>query len=163
DGASRSRLATVLYTSAEALRIATQLLYPIMPDATAKIWRQLGQSSELSSLSLESVRSPLETGGKVGKVEPDFPRLEGESTVKRLHRLQQEPVAKGFPNKQVEPAAAAQPVSTEKLAIEDFLKLDLRVGEVRTAERVKGASKLLRLEVDIGTEIRQIVAGIAEA
>ena len=49
------------------------------------------------------------------------------------------------------------------IQLEDFLKLDLRAGEVRVAERVKGATKLLRLEVDIGTEVRQIVSGIAEA
>jgi methionyl-tRNA synthetase len=50
-----------------------------------------------------------------------------------------------------------------KIGIEDFAKIELRVGQVKTAEKVKGADKLLRLEVDIGTEIRQIVAGIAEA
>jgi methionyl-tRNA synthetase len=61
------------------------------------------------------------------------------------------------------PSGALAPVSLDRLPIEDFLKWDLRVGEVRVAERVKGASKLLRLEVDIGTEVRQIVAGIAEA
>jgi methionyl-tRNA synthetase len=50
-----------------------------------------------------------------------------------------------------------------KIGIEDFAKVDLRVGQVKVAEKVKGADKLLRLEVDIGTEVRQVVAGIAEA
>ncbi len=58
------------------------------------------------------------------------------------------------------PAAAA---SDGKISIEDFAKVELRVGQVKVAEKVKGADKLLRLEVDLGTEVRQVVAGIAEA
>lgn len=50
-----------------------------------------------------------------------------------------------------------------KISIDDFVKIDLRVGQVKTAEKVKGADKLLRLEVDLGTEVRQVVAGIAES
>jgi len=57
-------------------------------------------------------------------------------------------------------AAAASP---NQITIDDFLKVELRVGEVKVAERVKGADKLLRLEVDIGSEVRQVVAGIAKA
>jgi methionyl-tRNA synthetase len=159
----RSRLATVLYTSAEALRVATGLLAPIMPDSAGKIWRQLGIGSDLSALSFDDLKkSPLRTGEKIGKVEPVFPRLPKEETVGKLLRLQEQASSTGLPAK----AAAApseQPAATERISIEDFLKVDMRVGEVRTAERVKGASKLLRLEVDIGTEVRQIVAGIAEA
>lgn len=162
-GEDRSRLATVLYTSAEALRVATQLLSPIMPEATARIWRQLGQTTELSSLSLKSIReSPLEPAEKIGKVEPVFPRLEKEAAIRKLVQLQERISGKGLPVKPAAETVGAAAGSGEKIAIEDFLKVDLRVGEVRSAERVKGASKLLRLEVDIGTEVRQIVAGIAE-
>ena len=61
-------------------------------------------------------------------------------------------------------AAATVPVSADgKISIEDFMKVELRVGMVKVAEKVKGADKLLRLEVDIGTEVRQLVAGIALA
>jgi len=162
-GEARSKLATVLYTSAEAVRIATQLLAPVMPEASAKIWGQLGQTSDLSSLSMDSIREhPLETGEKIGKVEPVFPRMEKEAAVKKLMQLQEQASGKGLPAKTAEPMGA-EPSAVEKLSIDDFMKLELRVGEVRVAERVKGASKLLRLEVDIGTEVRQIVAGIAEA
>jgi methionyl-tRNA synthetase len=59
------------------------------------------------------------------------------------------------------PAAAA--VLEGKISIEDFAKVELRVGQVKVAEKVKGADKLLRLEVDLGNEVRQVVAGIAEA
>ena len=165
SGEARSRLATVLYTAAEGLRIATQLLSPIMPESTFRIWRQLGQTTELSSLTLKSVReTPLETGEKIGKVEPVFPRMEKEATIRKLTELQDLISKRGPAAKPAAvPEGSAQAVVSERIAIDDFLKLDLRVGEVRLAERVKGASKLLRLEVDIGTEIRQIVAGIAEA
>jgi methionyl-tRNA synthetase len=61
------------------------------------------------------------------------------------------------------PAPASAPATNSKISIDDFAKIELRVGEVKTAEKVKGADKLLRLEVDIGSEVRQIVAGIAEA
>jgi methionyl-tRNA synthetase len=76
----------------------------------------------------------------------------------------------------VQPSAARQPAATPsapakpaaaipdgKISIDDFAKVELRVAQVKTAERVKGADKLLRLEVDLGTEVRQLVAGIAEA
>lgn len=61
------------------------------------------------------------------------------------------------------PAQAAPPVADGKISIDDFMKVELRVGQVKAAEKVKGADKLLRLEVDIGTEVRQLVAGIALA
>ena len=60
-------------------------------------------------------------------------------------------------------AASVAPTTDNKISIDDFLKVELRVGEVKVAEKVKGADKLLRMEVDIGTEVRQIVAGIAKA
>src|SRR6185437_9984882 len=61
------------------------------------------------------------------------------------------------------PAAAADATADSKITIDDFAKVELRVAQVKVAEKVKGADKLLRLEVDLGTEMRQIVAGIAEA
>jgi methionyl-tRNA synthetase len=59
-------------------------------------------------------------------------------------------------------APAAAPVAAEKIGIEDFAKVEMRVGQIKTAERIVGADKLLKLTVDIGTEIRQICAGIAQ-
>lgn len=81
-----------------------------------------------------------------------------------------QPKPEPMPATQAQPAAQAAPVPPQAtpatdstISIEDFAKLDLRVGQVVVAEKVKGADKLLRLEVDIGTEVRQVVAGIAEA
>jgi methionyl-tRNA synthetase len=67
------------------------------------------------------------------------------------------------PATQVAPAKPAAAIPDGKISIDDFAKVELRVAQVKTAERVKGADKLLRLEVDLGTEVRQLVAGIAEA
>ena len=182
DEASLSRLATVLYTSAEALRIVTALAHPAIPEATAKIWDQLGLG-DIKKFSLSDLKwGQLKLGGKLGRVEPVFPRAD-KSAIERMQKLedqQQVPRAtEAVPSAEparatgatfaAEPAAAraaAKPsaIPTDgKITIDDFAKIELRVGQVKVAEKVKGADKLLRLEVDLGTEVRQVVAGIAEA
>ena len=177
DENSRARLATVLYTSAEALRIVTVLAHPAIPDATKKIWTQLGLG-DITKFSLADLRwGQLKLGTKLGKVEPVFPRAD-KSAIERMQQMeeQQKPVAT-----EAQPAVAAsaaqsasqgsaalnnpvaQATSGGKISIDDFAKVELRVAQVKVAERVKGADKLLRLEVDLGNETRQILAGIAEA
>src|SRR5262249_53451502 len=175
DEGSRARLATVLYTSAEALRIVTALAHPVMPDATAKIWAQLGLG-EIKKFDLSSLQwGQLHLGTKLGEIQAVFPRAD-KSAVERMHKLEE---AKNVPAGEaasatspvqptvaaiadVSPKRAATPPDG-KISIDDFAKVELRVAQVKTAERVKGADKLLRIEVDLGTEIRQLVAGIAEA
>ena len=166
DEESRSRLATVLYTAAEALRIATVLAYPVIPDATAKIWVQMGLG-DIKKLALSDLGwGQLRLATKLGDIQPVFPRAD-KSAIERMQKMEEEqrgPVAET-------PAAPAQanapqlaPAATnEKISIEDFAKIELRVGLVKVAERVPKADKLLRLEIDIGTEVRQVLAGIAEA
>jgi len=198
---ARARLATVLYTSAEALRVVTALVHPVIPESTARIWQQLGLG-DIGKFDLRQLRwGQLPIATKVGKVEPVFPRADN-STIQRMQQMEQErstvsetkPAtaevqAAGTAAQAGQPAAqaatgsafaapadisasvlaaaeasSAQPtVSNNKITIDDFLKVELRVGEVKVAERVKGADKLLRMEVDIGSEVRQIVAGIAKA
>src|ERR1700742_3549738 len=191
---SRSRLATILYTAAEALRIVTALAHPVLPESTARIWTQLGLG-EISKFNLADLKwAQLPLGGKLGKVEPVFPRAD-KTTIERMQQMEQErqsasqnsttgtaaaaaPAGEGAKAGQpatqaahgptdAAPAAKAAttvPVSADgKISIDDFLKVELRVGQVKAAEKVKGADKLLRLEVDIGTEVRQLVAGIALA
>jgi methionyl-tRNA synthetase len=180
DESHRARLATVLYTSAEALRIVTALAHPVIPQATAKIWSQMGLG-DITKVSLADLRwGQLPLGTKLGKVEPVFPRAD-KSTIERMQKMeeQQRPAAADGQSGAAETAhveadartrpASPQPLSATSLAvdgkitIDDFAKVELRVAQVKVAERVKGADKLLRLEVDLGTETRQILAGIAEA
>jgi methionyl-tRNA synthetase len=174
DDESRSRLGTILYTSAEALRIVTALVHPVIPDATAKIWAQLGLGN-LQKFSLSDLQwGQLKLGTKLGDVQAVFPRAD-KSAIERMQQLEEQErgaAAVAVAEEKVQqvtpvvPASAPPPVATTtdgKISIEDFAKVELRVGQVKVAERVKGADKLLRLEVDLGTEVRQVVAGIAEA
>jgi methionyl-tRNA synthetase len=166
----KARLATVLYTSAEALRIVTALAHPVIPEATAKIWEQLGLG-EIKGLALSELQwGQLGLGTKLGAVKAVFPRAD-KSAVERMQKMEDEgrsgaPVVTEAAPAPVAPVAAepvAKPASDGKITIDDFAKVELRVALVKVAEKVKGADKLLRLEVDLGTEVRQIVAGIAEA
>ena len=176
DEQSRSRLATVLYTSAEALRIVTALAHPVIPEATAKIWAQLGLG-DIKKFSLKDLTwGQLHLGTKLGKVEPVFPRAD-KSAIERMQKMEEQgraPVggateAQPAQKPAAEPARATQAVAAAvatpdgKITIDDFAKVELRVGQVKIAERVPKADKLLRLEVDLGTEVRQVVAGIAES
>ena len=169
DEENRARLATVLYTSAEALRIATALAHPVMPEATAKIWAQLGLG-EIKDFALSNVKwGQLKLGTKLGEVHPVFPRAD-KSAIERMQRMESE--QRITPAEDIKtvvtevPLTAAKPapaVSDGKITIDDFAKVELRVGQVKVAERVPKADKLLRLEVDMGTEVRQVLAGIAES
>ncbi len=169
DEQSRARLATVLYTSAEALRIVTALAHPAIPDATAKIWSQLGLG-EIAAVDLKQLCwGQLQLGTRLGEVKAVFPRAD-KSAVERMQKMEETPASVVAPSVQaavaVKSDSAAKPATTlpdGKISIDDFAKVELRVAQVKTAERVKGADKLLRLEVDLGTEVRQLVAGIAEA
>jgi methionyl-tRNA synthetase len=176
DENSRSRLATVLYTSAEALRIATALAHPVIPDATTKIWAQMGLG-DIKKLALGDLAwGQLRLGTKLGEVQPVFPRAD-KSAIERMQQMEDQQRGSAveeakLPAAQPSPAPP-QPVVTApattpspnggKITIDDFAKIDLRVGVVKVAERVPKADKLLRLEIDIGSEVRQVVAGIAEA
>jgi methionyl-tRNA synthetase len=183
DEDSRSRLGTVLYTSAEALRIVTALVHPVMPEATAKIWSQLGLGP-IQDFSLSDLKwGQLRLGTRLGKIEPVFPRAD-KSAIERMQQIEDKNRIQGVPATEAQPAPvaavpavapqgasqgsaalnkAATTTTDGKITIDDFAKVELRVAQVKVAERVKGADKLLRLEVDLGTETRQILAGIAEA
>jgi methionyl-tRNA synthetase len=166
DEASRARLATILYTSAEALRIVTVLAHAVIPDSTARIWAQLGLGEIRAVRVSDLVWGQLQAGTQLGKVEPVFPRAD-KTSVERMHQMEEErrsPAPTETAASPAAPAPSATPAPADaKITIDDFAKIELRVGLIKAAERVKGADKLLRLEVDIGTEVRQILAGIAEA
>ncbi len=193
DDVSRARLGTILYTSAEALRVVTALAHPVIPESSARIWAQLGLGEIVNFKLAELKWGQLPLGTKIGKVEPVFPRAD-KSVVEKMQAMEQErrtptvetekkagaaaqPAGRAV---EVKPApapaasAAGAPATTPaakagagppegKISIDDFAKVELRVGQVKLAEKVQGADKLLRLEVDLGSETRQVVAGIAEA
>jgi methionyl-tRNA synthetase len=241
--------ARVLATAAEAIRIITALVYPILPDSAAKVWRQLGQG-EIADAAKNSFLTELSWGGlkagtRFAEPAPLFPRAEKDA-VERMQNIEDQnsrsvietassgnagscgaansgiaaksdtttsapaaktagkgAIVKKIAEKQeawkdvpvdsvgddaaaeaqayetvalaAAPVAAeeqppappqgselAPPQGSQQITIDDFIKVDLRVAQILVAERVPKADKLLRLEVDLGYEKRQILAGIAQ-
>jgi methionyl-tRNA synthetase len=214
--------ARVLATAAEAIRVITALVYPILPESAAKVWRQLGQG-EIAEAAKTSFLTNLAWGGlkagtKFGEPAPLFPRAEKDA-VERMQNIEEQnnktvieaaggsaeaaakavqtaaPVAAAVPAPATKtPAAVAPKVAettdlvaavapavtatssavpaaapaaatveeTQHISIDDFVKVELRVAQILVAERIPKADKLLRLEVDLGYEKRQILAGIAQ-
>jgi methionyl-tRNA synthetase len=163
---ARDLLDGILYTTAESLRIATVLLSPLLPESTAKIWKQLGMTEPLESVRLDRLAwGQLPPGQTIGEVAPVFPRIDMKEAIAKMQEL--EAVATAEQNvmlgKAPKPEAVATPIS-DRISIDDFAKVEMRVGQVLSAEPVKGADKLLHIKIDIGEpQPRTIVAGIAEA
>ena len=169
---ARLKLEATLYNSAEVLRIAAALLYPVMPKVGTDIWRLLGQTTSLEQARWEQLKwGQLEPGTRVGEAVALFPRLDVGESIEKLAQLEemvlkeQAEIMGKEEAKQLPAVDGAQPQSdAPKIDIEDFAKVDMRVGRVKSAEKVKKADRLLHLMVDIGeAEPRSIVAGIAEA
>jgi methionyl-tRNA synthetase len=162
--AEAKKLDSVLFHSAESLRIIAALLTPVMPKTAQTLWEQLGLDGKASSTPLpELAWSDALTGRTIRTGASLFPRLDPKEVLKKMESSN-EPVS-------AEPAAAAPAEAVAapagnlapQITIDDFSKIDLRVATVVEAERVKGADKLLRLIVDLGFEKRQLLAGIALA
>jgi methionyl-tRNA synthetase len=213
--------ARVLATAAESIRIITALVYPILPESAAKVWRQLGQG-EIADAARQSFLTDIAWGGlkagtQFGEPAPLFPRAEKDA-IDRMQNLEDEnnrtvieaaggaadseaaaksapgaatstlgispepappaPTAAPAPPAAPAPVSASTPVAApatqaaeqapataeaaQHITIDDFAKVELRVAQILVAERVPKADKLLRLEVDLGYEKRQILAGIAQ-
>jgi methionyl-tRNA synthetase len=149
----RDALDGALYHTADAVRIIAALVEPVMPESAARIRAMLGIPSESW---VELAPGTLKPGTRLGPIVPLFPRV--EKTVEELQNMSDAQPGSPAP---VQPAPAA-PVDA-RLSIDDFMKVELRVARVLAAERVQGSRKLIKLNVDLGTEQRTVVAGIAEA
>ncbi len=164
DEAQRGRLGTVLYNLLECIRIIGACLEAFMPETAAKIARQTGGAST----DWDGVQrfGALQAGTRVGEPAPLFARLDEE---KKLAEIAAALDAKyGGEAKAEKPDAnrAEQPKAEEEqqtlVSIDDFAKLDLRVANVLSAERVAGSDKLYKLSLRVGGEVRQVVSGIAK-
>ena len=138
------RLATVMYSTVESLRITALLLAPFIPSTALKIWNQLGleKNTPFRSQTFKEIASwgLFPVGIKVRLSDPLFPKIERRREEKREMEKAEE----------------------QHIEFDEFQKMDLRIAEILSAERVEGTSKLHKMEIDIGEERRQIVAGIAE-
>jgi len=169
DPAKRAQLEAVLWIAADTLRAVAVLAHPVIPTATEKLWRALGQSGSIGEQRIDELQwGTLRAGTKIAKAETLFPRIEKQEAVERMEAMESEPqkpvVAPPAASATTPTGAsgAAAQTAPEKIAIEDFAKVEMRVGQIKTAERIVGADKLLKLTVDIGSEVRQICAGIAQ-
>ncbi len=174
DPVNHPVLQSVLRAAAETLRVVVVLAHPVIPDATAKIWEQLGQPGKLKDVRIDQLQwGGLKPGTRIGKPEAVFPRVDKQEVSERIEAMENEirnPGSAQPPAGTTTPAAAtgaggaaaaAAPAPGAKITIDDFAKVEMRVGVVKSAEKVAGADKLLKVMVDVGEEVRQIVAGIA--
>ena len=153
------RLQAVMYNLAEILRITAILIYPFMPHTSPKIFTQLGLTVPEEYLLADVTWGKIPEGTKVQKGEPLFPRIEvneeGEVVIASTKKSAGSKVAAAPVKKEAVPGIV-------EIGIDDFTKLDLRVGTILAAERVPKTDKLMKLSVQIGSEERIIVSGIAQ-
>ena len=141
---TKPRMGTILYNSLEALRLISLMISPFIPETAEKIQKQIG----LPEFDTTTEWGRLPADLTVSRGEPIFPRVDTKQ------------------QKQAQPEKTAKPKQEKKtidlVSFADFQKLDLRIARILTAEPIEGADRLLKLQVDLGTEKRQVVAGIAE-
>ncbi len=184
-------LNAVLYRATETLRWLSVLLYPVMPEAAKNIYAQIGLGEDIEKLDPAELKwGELEPGTKIGETVGVFPRIDKN---KVMSEIKSDTETRGRGDAVPEPGAEAtvqssppyeggvdaalggrggspsdMPAAIPKIednfiTIDDFIKVDLRVGEIKVAERIPNADKLLRFEIDLGEDKpRQILAGLAE-
>ena len=176
---SADRLAQVLFDVAEAVRLAAVMLSPVMPSSSAEILRRMGASADMLTLDEDG---RWRTGGDrvIAQDGPLWPRHEAappervssgasapnvrrSATESGKMPLKEPTVDESTPTTNVTQPAAQPPAVPERISIGEFLKVELRVAKVLSAERVAKSKKLLKLVVDVGTEQRTVVAGVADA
>ena len=150
DGSQSERLATVLYNLTESITVGASLLEPFMPETSAKILAQL--NTEIRNFEEMDEFGKYTSGTKVtDSPEILFARLDVNEVLEQVEKMSEDTEAQKYPD--VEPK--------EEISIDDFDKVQLRVGEVLECEKVKKSKKLLVSKIRVGNEIRQIVSGIA--
>ena len=160
DPAQTSRLSQVLFDVAEALRVAAVLLLPIMPRSAAEILYRVGEQTPVEQITLDAAAWRAKGARIVIKGAAMWPRV--ETSEKPRSTSVEESTPAGLPAEASAKAGAAASAA-DKITIDDFMKVDLRVAKVLTAEKVPNSRKLVKLSIDLGTEQRTLVAGIAEA
>lgn len=169
DESQRETLNAVLYRSAETLRWLCVLLYPVMPQATKEIYSQIGLTEDIATVNPENLKyGELKVGTTIGEIKGVFPNIEKTKVMAEIEKeIAEKEEAKPEETKAVviPQADGAEEAEVEEkfITIDDFLKVELRIGEILVAERIPKADKLLRFEIDLGEEKpRQILAGLAE-
>jgi methionyl-tRNA synthetase len=164
-------LNAVLYRASETLRWLSIMLYPVMPDAAKNIYSQIGLTGDIAGLDPAKLKwGELAPGTLIGETVGVFPRIDKNKVMSEIKeqtagREEQAATPETARSEQSVTSGSGdqQPETDNFITIDDFIKVELRVGEIKVAERVPNADKLLRFEVDLGEEQpRQILAGLAE-
>ena len=173
DEHQRETLNAVLYRAVEILRWLSVMLHPVMPETTQKIYQQIGLGEDISKLDPKNLKwGELPAGTEIGEIAPVFPRLDKtkimeeikDSELKAASSQETEGSDSGQQQTAESSGSEQQPKPEEQfIKIDDFLKVDLRVGTILSAEKLPDADKLLVFKIDLGeAEPRQILAGLAE-
>jgi len=156
DESKKDRLGNVMAHLTESLRQIAVMLQPFLTRTPERIFTQLGVKEEAQKTwqSLSEFGA-IEAGTAVQKEDPIFPRLDAEEETQIIKDMMKKPAAPKEEEQEEKP-------ETEEVTIDDFMKLDFRVAEVVKAEAVKKTDKLLKIQLDLGYEKRQVISGIAE-
>lgn len=162
DPDATARLDSVLYHATQGLALLSRTLSPVIPEKARLLWESLGgQGDPADALFSDLEWDLLPEGTEVRRGEALFPRVD-----KKAFFAGQEENTVDQPDAPTQstppPPTPAKKEEDSLIGIEDFMKVDLRVARVVTAEKIPGTDKLLRVEVDLGGETRQIVAGVAQ-
>ena len=159
EKATEPRLGTVLYTLAESLRFVAVLIEPFMTRTSPKMYEQLGILSELTTWDSLSSFGRTVPGTKVTKGDALFPRIDIVKELEALVQEEQSQQQKQTQSPEIESNTEAQ-ATVNEISIDEFEKVDLRLGKVLNCEYIEGADKLLKLTVKLGEEERTICSGI---
>ncbi len=163
DPSSRGTLGVVLREAAEALAAVAVALSPVMPDAAQELWERLGGDGRCRDHDLfrrppERRWNILSEGHRVRRGEALFPRIDKDAYFKETSMEPSTPT----PPAPTAPQSPPAPAASDQITLEEFQKVRLRTGKVQSAERIQGADRLLKLTVDVGSDVRTVVAGIAQ-
>lgn len=151
----KARLATVLYNLLECIRISSALLSSFMPSTMPKVWEQIGAEEEHVSYDNMNKFNVLPVDVKVKRGDIIFPRIDIDKEIEALNSIIKN-------NETVKEENNIEPIE-KNISFDDFMKVDMRVGEIVECEKVKKSDKLLHLKINDGFSGRQIVSGIAKS
>ena len=149
------RVPSIMYVALQIAAALSSICEPFLPHSARKLRTILNLSLPLPWEKISINSDLIPTGHRIGKQDLLFAKIEDETIAKQLDKLEQTKKTNDQENRELPPRKPT-------ISFEDFSKLDLRVGTILSAEKVKKTKKLLQLQVDLGDEIRTIVSGIAE-
>lgn len=158
----KDKLASVLYNMAEVLRLVTIMVEPVMPSLPPRVWAQMGISDQPQLCTWDSLSwGNFPAGTKIDRGEPLFPRIDLDA-IDDLPLTAAAAPAAPEPEPVAESAAELMEPLTPECVIDDFAKVDMRVVKVLSCQKVPKADKLLQFELEMGSETRTVLSGIAE-